>query len=73
MVCSTVMPLFMCAKSKVISDDEIMAIADEYGIRINSDDATQYKLCQVIYNLQEELKSLSGLDHPAPEARESSL
>ena len=44
--------------SPIISDDEITALSEEYGITINANDATQYKLCQVIMMLRQELEEL---------------
>jgi len=42
----------------VISDEQIAAIAERYGISsLNAEDATHYKLCQVILQLEEQVKN----------------
>jgi hypothetical protein len=39
----------------ILSDSEMINIAAGYGIIVNTDDVTQYKLLQVIYQLEHEL------------------
>jgi len=45
----------MCnTHTPVIPDDEIQRIGEDYQILINPNDATQYKLCQIILMLEQQ-------------------
>lgn len=46
---------------KVLTDQQVDTIAERYGISsINALDATHYKLCLVIHNLEERLAKLDA-------------
>jgi hypothetical protein len=46
-------------ETPIFKDEEIEAIAERYGITtLNPDDATHYKLCQVIKHLESEIAEL---------------
>lgn len=46
-----------------ITDEDIILIGTRYHIRVDPDNATHYKLCQVINSLEQKLKSY-GVDVP---------
>lgn len=41
---------------KLLNNVEAIEIANKYGVEINPDDITQYKLLQVIYFLENKVK-----------------
>lgn len=43
-------------ESPIISDDVIESIGERYQITIDPDNATQYKLCQVIVKLEQTIE-----------------
>ncbi len=56
--------------SIIIKDDEIRIMNEYYGTDANPDDAQQYKLCQVIFSLEDVLRE-HDID-PRPKAEKLS-